>query len=130
MPACFGNALDTRQVVVYHEGPGAAPPPARQPLTAGDLRAELAGNTLYWDSVNILPVVFGGRLNLFMAADGVLYGTLTSGPDGGTEHDVGTWRTTAEGQLCGSRTCGITGGNAATPYTGRARPSNSIGKTD
>lgn len=78
----------------------APPPPPRQPLTAGDLRGELAGNTLYWDPVNIFPEIFGGRLNLFMAADGVLYGTLKRGPDGGTEHDAGTWHIIPDGQFC------------------------------
>jgi hypothetical protein len=45
-------------------------------------------------------VVVGGHLNIVMAADGVLYGTLKSGPDGGTDHGVGTWHITADGQFC------------------------------
>jgi hypothetical protein len=53
-------------------GVGEAPPPACQPLTADDLRAELAGNTLYWDLVNLFPLAFDGRLTLFVAADSVL----------------------------------------------------------
>jgi hypothetical protein len=67
----------------------AQPPPARQPLTAGDLHTELAGNTLYT-----------GPINVFMATNGVLYGTFKSGPDGGMAHDVGRWHITPEGQFC------------------------------
>ncbi|MGH8072303.1 MAG: serine hydrolase [Candidatus Entotheonellia bacterium] len=81
--------------------PGAPPPPARQPLTAGDLHAELAGHTLYRDPFNIFPGVLGGHLTIFLAADGDQYGTFKPGLDGSTEHDVGTWHITADGQFCG-----------------------------
>jgi hypothetical protein len=81
-------------------GSGKALPPEPQPLTANDLRATLPGNTLHWDPVNIFPGVFGGHLTIVVAADGMLYGTFTSGPDGGTEHDVGLWHITADGQFC------------------------------
>jgi hypothetical protein len=37
-----------------------------------------------------------------VASDGILYGTLTSGPDGGAEHDTGTWHITADGRFCNS----------------------------
>jgi hypothetical protein len=82
------------------ESGAAPPPPARQPLTAGDLHAELVGNTLYRDPVNHFPLVLGGHLTIFLAADGVQYGTLKTGPDGDTEQDVGTWHITADGQFC------------------------------
>src|SRR2546430_1202012 len=80
--------------------PGAPSPPARQPLTASDLHAELAGHTLYRDPFNIFPGVLGGHLTIFLAADGVQYGTFKPGLDGSTEHDVGTWHITADGQFC------------------------------
>jgi hypothetical protein len=43
---------------------------------------------------------WGGYLTIFLAADGVQYGTLKTGPDGGTEQDVGTWHITTDGQFC------------------------------
>jgi len=78
----------------------AEPPAARQPLTADALRTELAGHTLYRDPVNLFPLVLGGHLSIFLAADGVQYGTRKTGPDDGTEQDVGTWHITADGQFC------------------------------
>jgi hypothetical protein len=70
-------------------GSGEAPA-VRQPLTASAMRAELPGSTFYT-----------GPVNLFIAADGVLYGTVKR-PDGVSEQDVGTWRITPEGQWCGT----------------------------
>ncbi|HEX9871451.1 MAG TPA: hypothetical protein VGC99_23175 [Candidatus Tectomicrobia bacterium] len=61
----------------------------RQPLTASAMRAELPGYTFYT-----------GPMNIFIAADGVLYGTVKRGPDGASEQDVGTWHITPEGQWC------------------------------
>jgi hypothetical protein len=66
-------------------GSGEALPPARQALSASDLRAELTGHTLYAD----------GR-HLFLATSGVQYGASK----GGTEYDVGTWHITADGYFC------------------------------
>jgi len=97
------------------ESGGAPPLPARQPLTAGNLYAELAGHTLYRDPVNIFPVVFGGHLTVFLAANGVQYGTLKTEPDGGTEQDVGTWHITPEGQFC--RTWHVWDGRRERCYT-------------
>jgi hypothetical protein len=37
---------------------------------------------------------------MFVSADGVLYGTFKGGPAAGTEHDVGRWHITPEGQFC------------------------------
>jgi Beta-lactamase len=68
---------------------GEAPPPEPQPLTAGELRAELAGHTFY-----------AGPLNFFVAPDGVLYGTYTSEPDGGKEHDIGRWYIVSDRYFC------------------------------
>ena len=70
-------------------GFGEASPPARQPLPASVLRAELPGHTFY-----TVP------MNFFIAADGVLYATVKGGPEGGTEHDVGAWYITLDGQWC------------------------------
>jgi Beta-lactamase len=81
-------------------GSAETPPLARPPLTASDLRTEVPGNTFYQDPVTSFPVVFGGRLSMFVSADGTLYGTFTRRPDGGTEHDVGRWHITPEGQFC------------------------------
>jgi hypothetical protein len=79
----------------------AAPPlPARQPLTASALRAELPGHTFYQDPVNSFPVVSGGRLTMVVSADGGLYGTFKGGPDVGTVDDGGRWHITSEGQFC------------------------------
>jgi hypothetical protein len=64
-------------------------PTVRQPLTASAMRAELPGYTFYT-----------GPMNIFIAADGVLYGTVKRGPDGASEQDVGTWHITPEGQWC------------------------------
>jgi hypothetical protein len=50
--------------------------------------------------VNIFPGVFDGHLTMFVSANGVLYGTFKGGPDGSTEHDVGRWHITADGQFC------------------------------
>jgi hypothetical protein len=76
------------------------PPAARQPLTASELRTELAGYTLYSDPTQMFAALGGGHLTLFVAADGVLYGTGKLEPDVATEHDVGRWRITADGQFC------------------------------
>jgi hypothetical protein len=75
-------------------------PPARPPLTAGELRTEVPGHTFDRDPATSFPGVFGGRLAMFVAADGVLYGAFTRRPDGGTEHAVGRWHITPEGQFC------------------------------
>jgi len=82
------------------ESGAASPPAARQPLTAGELHAELAGHTLYRDPVNVFPLVLGGHLTIHLTADGVLYGTLTRELGRGTKYDVGTWHITAVGQFC------------------------------
>jgi hypothetical protein len=81
-------------------GSAETPPAAPPPLTASELRAEVPGHTFYWDPATSFPVVFDGRLAMFVAADGVLYGTFTRRPDGGTEHDVGRWHVTPDGQFC------------------------------
>jgi hypothetical protein len=70
-------------------GSGEAPPPERQPLTAGELRAELAGHTFY-----------RGPVNVYFAGNGVLYGTYKADSDLGTQRDVGRWHLTPEGQFC------------------------------
>jgi hypothetical protein len=77
-------------------------PPGRQPLPASKLRTELAGHTLYSDPMHIMHMypMCCGHVTLFVAADGVLYGTLKAEPDLGTWHDVGRWQMTADGQLC------------------------------
>jgi hypothetical protein len=74
--------------------------PARPPLTADDLRAEVPEHTFYREPVTIFPSVFSGRFAMFVGADGTLYGTFTPQSDGVTEHDVGRWRITPEGQFC------------------------------
>lgn len=74
--------------------------PARPPLTADELRAEVPEHTFYREPVTIFPSLFGGRVAMFAATDGTLYGTFTPQPDGVTEHDVGRWHITPEGQLC------------------------------
>lgn len=56
---------------------------------AGDLRAELAGQTFY-----------AGPVNVYNAGDGMLYGTHKADPDLGTQHDVGRWHITPDGQFC------------------------------
>lgn len=76
------------------------PPPPRQPLTASQLRTELAGHTLYADLMQMFPILAGGHLTLFVAADGVLYGTYKAEPDLGTERDLGRWHITPDGQFC------------------------------
>jgi hypothetical protein len=81
-------------------GSAEMPPPARPPLTASDLHTEMPGHTFYWDPATRFPAVFGGRLTMFVAADGVLYGTATRRPDGDPAHDVGRWHITPEGQFC------------------------------
>jgi hypothetical protein len=75
-------------------------PPARQPLTASQLRTELAGHTLYSEPMQMFPILAGGHLTLFVAADGVLYGTYKAEPDLGTERDLGRWHLTPDGQFC------------------------------
>ena len=75
-------------------------PPAPPPLTASELRVEVPGHTFYRDPVTSFPAIFGGRLAMFVAADGMLYGTFTRRPDGGLEPDVGRWHITPEGQFC------------------------------
>jgi hypothetical protein len=69
-------------------GSGEAPA-VHQPLTASAMRAELPGSTFYT-----------GPMNIFIAADGVLYGTVKGGPDVGTWHDVGAWHITSDGHFC------------------------------
>jgi hypothetical protein len=75
------------------------PPPARQPLMANKLRTELPGHTLYSDPMHTFPML-GGHIILFVATDGVLYGTFKAEPDHSTEHDVGRWHITSDGQFC------------------------------
>jgi hypothetical protein len=60
----------------------------------------LAGYTLYSDPVHMFALLGGGHLTQFVAADGVLYGTRKLEPDVGTQHDVGRWHITADGQFC------------------------------
>jgi Beta-lactamase len=81
-------------------GAAEALPPVRPPLTTSELRAEVPGHTFYQDHVTSFPGIFGGRLHMLVSADGLLYGTFTRRPDGGTEHDVGRWHITPEGQVC------------------------------
>jgi hypothetical protein len=81
-------------------GSAETPWPAPPPLTAGDLRTEVPGNTFYRDPVTSFPAIFGGRLAMFVGTDGTLYGTFTRQPDGVTDHDVGRWHITPEGQFC------------------------------
>jgi hypothetical protein len=76
------------------------PSPANPPLTASDLRAEVSEHTFYWDPVMSFPAMFGGRLSMFVAAEGRLYGTLTRQSNGDAEHDIGQWHITPEGQFC------------------------------
>jgi Beta-lactamase len=81
-------------------GSAEGPPPAPSSLTASELRAEVPGHTFYWDPAPSCPAVFGGRLIMYVAPGGVLYGTFTRRPDGEPEPGVGRWRITPEGQLC------------------------------
>jgi len=87
-------------------GSAEAPPPARQPLTASKLRTELACHTLYSGPMHMFPSrdlahpLLAGHVTLFVAADGVLYGTFKVETDLGTEYDVGRWHITADGQFC------------------------------
>jgi hypothetical protein len=76
------------------------PPAARQPLTASELRTELAGHTLYSDPTQMFAALGGGHLTRFAAADGVLYGIWKLEPDLDIRHDVGRWHITADGQFC------------------------------
>jgi CubicO group peptidase (beta-lactamase class C family) len=71
-----------------------SPPPARQPLSASDLRATFPGNTFAADPWNIFPWLFDVRLKMVVAADGIVYGTRR------TAIDVGRWRITPEGYFC------------------------------
>jgi hypothetical protein len=50
--------------------------------------------------VNFFPTLFGGRLTMFVSADGLLYGTFKAGPNLGTADDVGRWHITPDGQFC------------------------------
>jgi hypothetical protein len=74
----------------------------RQPLTASELRTELAGHILYSDPMHIMHMspMCCGHVTLFVAADGMLYGTLKAEPDLGTWHDVGLWHIAPDGQFC------------------------------
>jgi hypothetical protein len=83
-------------------GPREAPPPthAPQPLSASALHAAFPGHTFYADSWHLFPILLGVRPNLFVAADGVLYGTMNGGSDLGTWYDVGRWQITLAGQMC------------------------------
>jgi hypothetical protein len=81
-------------------GSAETPPPVRQPLTASELRAELAGHPLDRDPFNSLPGILGGRLTICLGVDGVQYGTFNPGLDGSTQHDVGTWPLTPDGLFC------------------------------
>jgi hypothetical protein len=56
----------------------------------------LAGHTLYADPMQMFPILAGGHLTLFVAADGVLYGTFKAEPDLGTERDLGRWHITPD----------------------------------
>jgi hypothetical protein len=76
------------------------PPASRPPLTASELRGKVSGNTFYQDPATNFPAIFDGRLAMFVAADGMLYGTFTRRPASGLEHDVGRWHITPEGQFC------------------------------
>jgi hypothetical protein len=60
----------------------------------------LAGHTLYADAMQMFPILAGGHLTFFVAADGVLYGTYEAEPDLGTERDLGRWHITLDGQFC------------------------------
>ena len=80
-------------------GPREAPPREQQPLSASEVRTELPGNTLYADPWNVFGI-YDARLNLFVAADGVLYNTLNGGSDVGTWHDAGRWHITPDGHFC------------------------------
>jgi hypothetical protein len=104
-----GGNLDLESMVLAGEavrplpcpaGSEATSSPARPPLTADDLRAEVSGHTFYREPVTVFPGLVGGRVAMFAATDGRLYGTFTPQPDGVTEHDVGRWQITPEGQLC------------------------------
>ena len=68
-----------------------------------------------------LSGVFGGHLTMFVAADGVLYGTFTAGLTAArsTTSAGGTSRQT--GSFAARGTCGTAGGNAAPRCTSRAR---------
>jgi Beta-lactamase len=81
-------------------GSAEGPPPAPSSLTASELRAEVPGHTFYWDPATSFPAVFGGRLIMYVAPGGVLYGTFTRRPNGEPEPGVGRWRITPEGQFC------------------------------
>jgi hypothetical protein len=82
-------------------GKPSGPCPARWGLRRHRrLRAEVPGNTFFWDPVNIFPGVLGGCLTMFVSADGVQYGTFKGGLDGCTEDDVGRWHITPDGQFC------------------------------
>jgi Beta-lactamase len=76
------------------------PPAARQPLTASELRTELAGHTLYSDPTQMFAALGGGHLTRFAAADGVLYGIWKLEPDLDIRHDVGRWHITSDGHFC------------------------------
>jgi hypothetical protein len=44
--------------------------------------------------------IMRGHGNIFLSPDGVLYGTFTSEPDGGTWQDIGRWHITPDGHFC------------------------------
>jgi Beta-lactamase len=71
-----------------------SPPPARQPLSASDLRAAFPGHTFAADLWNIFPWLFDVRLKMVVTADGVVYGTRH------TAIDVGRWYITPDGYFC------------------------------
>src|SRR4029453_5367567 len=78
-------------------GSGETPSPQeRQPLRASDLRAEFPGNTFYADPLNVFPGPLGIRFNLFVAADGVVYGTWKDAD----AIDVGRWHIMSNGHFC------------------------------
>jgi len=80
------------------------------------------GNTFYRDPVTNFPMVFGGRLTMFVSVDGRLYGTFTRRPAIGPEYDVGRWHITRpRGCFAARGKCGTTDGNAAIPCTSRSR---------
>jgi hypothetical protein len=81
-------------------GSAETPSPAPPPLTARDLHTEVPGHTFYWDPATSFPAVLGGRLIMYVAPGGVLYGTFTRRPNGEPEPGVGRWRITPEGQFC------------------------------
>lgn len=72
---------------------------ARQQLGGSEVRAELPGHTFYADPWNAFGV-YDARLNMFVAADGLMYITLDGGPEVGVWPDASRWRITPDGQFC------------------------------